>query len=361
MSSRLKDVATKLNISVSTVSRVVNNKNYVKPEMREMVMIALEELNYSPNQIARSLKNKSTNTVGIIVPDISEDFFAYVIKGVEEVFSKNGYAIILCDTGENPEKEDSYLNLLLEKQIDGIILATVNKTPKALKFFFNKKIPVIFIDNLPNIKMNYDSVIIDNSKASCIAVEHLIEMGHRKIGIITGKLDETTGYERLMGYKKAFMINGIEIDESLIKTGDFKEKSGYENMKSLLKAGNKITAVYVASSKMAYGAVKAIRDEGLKIPEDIAVVGFDVHDVSGLISPGITTILQPEESIGKVAAELMIKRLQDKGEKLSQKIVLDPSQEIRESCGYYIKKAKKTSKFYQVSLPENININQHNL
>lgn len=341
MSSRLKDVASKLNISVSTVSRVVNNKNYVKPEMREMVMKALDELNYTPNQIARSLKNKSTNTIGIIVPDISEDFFAYLIKGVDDVLSKNGYTIILCDTGENPEKEELYLNLLLEKQIDGIILATVNKTPKALDYLFNKNMPVIFIDNLPNIKRNYDSVIIDNSKASYIAVEHLIKLGHRKIGIITGKLDETTGYERLMGYRKAFMDYGIEIDEDLIKTGNFKEKSGYENMKSLLKAGKQITAVYAASSKMAYGAVKAVRDEGLKIPEDIAVVGFDVHDASGLISPGITTILQPEGSIGKVAAELMIKRLQDKGEKLSQKIVLEPNLEIRESCGYQITKAKK--------------------
>lgn len=341
MSSRLKDVAKKLNISVSTVSRVVNNKSYVKPEMREMVMKALDELNYSPNQIARSLKNKSTNTIGIIVPDISEDFFAYVIKGVDEVLSKSGYTIILCDTGESPEKEESYLNLLLEKQIDGIILATVDKSHKELDILFNKNMPVIFIDNLPNIKTNYDSVIIDNSKASYIAVEHLIKLGHRKIGVITGKLDETTGYERLLGYKKAFMDNGIDIDENLIKIGNFKEKSGYENMKALLRAEKQITAVYAASSKMAYGAIKAIRDEGLRVPQDIAVVGFDVHDASGLISPGITTVLQPEESIGKVAAELMIKRVQNKGEKLNQKIVLEPSLEIRESCGNQISKLKK--------------------
>lgn len=341
MSSRLKDVAKKLNISVSTVSRVVNNKSYVKPEMREMVLKALDELNYSPNQIARSLKNKSTNTIGIIVPDISEDFFAYVIKGADEVLSKNGYTIILSDTGENPEKEESYLNLLLEKQIDGVILATVNKTPKALDTLFNNNMPVIFIDNLPSIKRNYDSVIIDNSKASYLAVEHLIKLGHQKIGIITGKLDETTGYERLLGYKKALTDHGIAIDENLIKVGDFKEKSGYENMKMLLNNEKQMTAVYAASSKMAYGAVKAIRQEGLRIPQDMALVGFDVHDVSGLISPGISTIIQPEESIGKVAAELMIKRLQDKENKLNQKIVLEPSLEIRESCGYGINRQKK--------------------
>ena len=336
MSVRLKDIAEKLNISVSTVSRVVNNKNYVKPETREMVLKAINELNYTPNQIARSLKKKSTNTIGIVVPDISEDFFAYVIKGMDNVFSSNGYTIILCDTGENPQKEELYLNLLIEKQIDGVILATVNKNSEGFDCLFNNKIPVIFIDNLPNIKRNYDSVIIDNSKASYIAIEHLFKLGHRKIGIITGKLHETTGYERLVGYRRAYMDHNIEFDEELIRTGDYKEKSGYENMKSLLESGKQITAVYVVSSKMTYGAIKAIKDKGLRIPEDIAVVGFDVHDISGLISPGITTILQPEESIGRVAAELMMKRLQNKEDTLSQKIVLEPRLEIRGSCGYHL-------------------------
>jgi len=345
MKITLKDVAEKLNISVSTVSRVVNNKSYVRPETREKVKKALEEMNYSPNLVARSLKNKSTKTIGIIIPDISEVFFTYLIKGVDDILSRNGYTIILCDTGENPKKEELYLNLLMEKQIDGVILATVNvnRESKALDRLFNNNIPVIFVDNLPNIKRNYDSVIIDNSKASYIAVEHLISLGHRRIGVITGKLEETTGYERLMGYRKALMVNGIKIDENLIKIGDFKEQSGYENMKSLLEVEDKITAVYVASSKMTYGAVKAIRDAGLRIPEDIAVVGFDIHDNSGLISPAITTILQHEESIGKVSAELLLKRLQDEGEKLYQKIVLEPSLEIRESCGQKNIKAK-TSK-----------------
>jgi len=334
MSSNLKDIAKKLNISVSTVSRVVNNKQYVKPKTREMVVQALNELNYRPNQVARSLKNKITRTIGIMVPDISEDFFAYVIKGVDSVLSKNGYTIVLCDTGENPEKEELYLNLLLEKQIDGVILATVCKEHKTINKLIGYGVPIIFIDNLPKIKSNYDSVIIDNSKASYIATEHLINLGHKNIGIIVGKLDETTGYERLIGYKKALEDNKIDVDERLIRVGDFKEKSGHENMKSLLDSNDYLTALYVASSKMTYGAIKAIKEKGLKIPEDISLVGFDIHDISGLISPSITTILQPEEHIGKVAAELMMKRLFEPDERLSQKIVLEPEILIRDSCGH---------------------------
>lgn len=334
MTSKLKDIAQKLNISVSTVSRVANGKAYVKPETRETVMKALEEMNYTPNQVARSLKNKATKTIGIVVPDISEDFFAYVIKGIDNVLSRNGYTIILCDTGENAEKEELYINLLSEKQIDGVILATVSKEHKALYKLIAKELPIIFIDNLPNLKTNYDSVIIDNNRASYMAAEHLINLGHKTIGAIIGKIDETTGYERLLGYKKALEDNNLPANENLIKIGDFKEKSGYESMKSLLKMNKDISAVYVASSKMTYGAIKAILEKGLQIPKDISLVGFDIHDASGLIRPGITTVLQPEERIGKVAGELMLKRLQDSDERYSQKIVLEPEIMIRDSCGY---------------------------
>jgi len=333
MSATLKDVAEKLNISVSTVSRVVNNKSYVNPKTREKVLKALEQMNYTPNQVARSLKNKSTNTIGIVVPDISEDFFAYVIKGIDEVLSNNEYSIILCDTGEKPEKEELYLNLLMEKQIDGVILATVSKKHLTLQKLLEKGLPVIFIDNLPNLKVGYDSVMIDNSKASSMAVEHLINLGHKNIGIITGKQDETTGYERLLGYKKALQDNNIKVDENLITIGDFKEKSGYDNMKILIERNKSLTAVYVVSSKMTYGATKAIMEKGLKIPKDIALVGFDVHDSSGLITPSITTIIQPEENIGEVAAELMLKRLKENGERHNQKIILEPDILIRDSCG----------------------------
>ncbi len=334
MPSNLKDVAKALNISVSTVSRVVNNKSYVKAETREKILRAIEEMNYTPNLVARSLKNKNTRTVGVLIPDISEDFFDFVIKGIDSALRPNNYAMILCDTGESPEKEEEYINLLLEKQIDGVILATVSKEGSLFDKLFSMEIPALFIDNLPNIQKNYDSVIIDNSKASEIATEHLLKLGHKKIGIITGKIDETTGYERLAGYKKVLTQHHISIDEGLIRVGDYKEESGYQHMLTLLEKNPDMTAVYVISSKMTYGAIKAIQEKGLRIPDDIALIGFDIHDASGLMSPSITTIMQPEQTIGKVAAELMMQRLQSKTDPISQKIVLSPELVIRKSCGF---------------------------
>lgn len=334
MSTTLKDIAAKLNISVSTISRVVNNKKYVKPETRELVLNAINEMSYTPNLVARSLKVKSTKSIGVVIPDISESFFANVIRGIDDILRVDGYNILLCDTREESQKEEIYLKLLLEKQIDGIILATVGNNNKMLEKVFATGTPMIFIDNLPNLKNSYDSVITDNRKASYIAVEHLIKLGHKDIGIITGKLNETTGYERLSGYKKVLEDSKISINEKLITIGDFKEESGYENMKKLLNENKQMTAVYVASSKMTYGAIKAIKEKKLRIPQDIAFVGFDVHDNSGLISPSITSIIQPEEYIGKAAAELMIRRLQSAEDGFRQKIVLEPLIEINETCGY---------------------------
>lgn len=335
--SVLKDIAGKLGISVSTVSRVVNNKAYVKPKTREMVMRALEELNYTPNQIARSLKNNSTRTIGIVVPDISENFFALIIKGVDSILSKNGYSIILCDTDENPDKEEAYLKLLLEKRVDGFVLATISKRNKLIEKLVHDQIPVIFIDNLPDISSNYDSVLIDNNKAGYRAAEHLIRLGHTNIAVITGLLDETTGYERLEGFKKALQNYHIEVNPDRIRIGNFKEDSGYDHMKSLLESDPGLSAVFVASSKMTYGAIKAIRDAGLKMPDDIALVGFDMHDDSGLLSPGITTLIQPERLIGRVAGEQLLKRLKDKEDQFNQKVILEPELVIRESCGHKLK------------------------
>lgn len=199
----LKDIADRLQISVSTVSRVVNNKSYVNPNTRELVNRAIEEMGYTPNQIARSLKVKATRTIGVVVPDISEALFSNLIKGIDDVLSANGYSIILCDTRENPEKENHYLELLLEKQIDGVILATVSRnqqqavfedgTPsRVLDRYLEAQIPVVFIDNLPHLSRLVDSVIIDNASASAMAVNYLADLGPQKIGMISGKVQETT-------------------------------------------------------------------------------------------------------------------------------------------------------------------------
>lgn len=342
----LKDIAKELNVSISTISRVVNNKEYVHPKTRKIVLEGLQKFNYVPNQVARSLKKMSTKTVGILVPDISENFFSQIIKGIDDILGEYDYSIILADSSESAKKEEKYLKLLYQNRIDALVLATVASEYSALDMYFTNNIPVIFVDNIPYIERDIDCVILNNSKASIIAVNHLINSGNKKIAIITGNPKETTGSERLEGYKKALKQNNIPIDKNLIKFGDYKENTGYSCTEELLNNIDKhpFTALYVGSEKMTYGAIKAIHEHGLQIPEDISLVGFDVHDKSGLISPGITTIRQPEKSIGNIVADLIVKRIHEKnqlkkqskqseneGSILRQRIILEPTLEVRDT------------------------------
>lgn len=346
MSSTLKEIAEILGVSLSTVSRVANGKKCVNEKTRENVSSLLKKYNYTPNQAARSLKYKSSSTIGIVIPDVTENFFIDVIKGVNEVLIKNGYTMILSDTEENPEYENMYLELFLRNRIDGLILATVRDEHEFLNNnYLKSKISIVFIDNLPCINQSYDAVIIDNIKASYMATSHLISAGHKKIAIITGYQNETTGYERLIGYRKAFNDFGLKADESLIKIGSFKEDSGYSLMMELLTNRHLtgISAVYTASSKITYGAIKAIMQNKLRIPDDIAIVGFDVNDPTGLIKPSITTILQPGKNIGNIVADVLIKKINrtnrskdtnDTEDDFTGKVMLEPHLEIKESCGF---------------------------
>ncbi|MDF2685009.1 MAG: LacI family transcriptional regulator [Clostridia bacterium] len=330
--SNIKDIAKKVNVSISTVSRVINNKSYVKDEVRDKVLAAAEELNYTQNQLARGLKNKESKTIGLIIPDISDEFFTEVIKGIDKTLTDYGYSAILCITNENPERENMYLDILMKNQVDGIILATVNKESAILNNLINKEFPLIFIDNLPKTNKNINSVILDNSKASYLAIEYLIKQGHIKIAGIMGKQDETTGFERYTGFKKAFYDYKVELDKTIVEFGDFKEASGYAAMTSLLAKHPDITAVYCASSQMTYGAIKGIKAFGKTIPKDISVIGFDIHDKFNLLNPAITTIKQPEEQIGIMSVEFLLNSLKKSSKNFFHKIVLDPELLILDSC-----------------------------
>ncbi|AYH40098.1 LacI family DNA-binding transcriptional regulator [Christensenella minuta] len=339
-SNTLKDIAKKLNVSVSTVSRAVNNKSYVKEETRQKVLQALKEYHYVPNEIARSLKSQSTKTIGVIIPDICEMFFGQIIKGIDEVVSPEGYTIIVSDSGESKTNEARDLEMLFQKRVDALVLATVELKGKKVLQFLDHDIPVVFIDNLPVIEQEIDAVMIDNVEASKIAMRHLIGLNHREIAVIIGSIEETTGYDRMLGYKSALREADIPVDERLIAYGNYKENKGYECMCALLDRIGEVpfTAVYVTSEMMTFGAIKAINDRGLRIPEDISLIGFDVHDKTGLVVPGITTVRQPESLIGTKTGELLIKRLKQKGNKKSRqtakcrKILLDPYLEIKQSC-----------------------------
>lgn len=228
MGSNLKDIAQELGLSVSTVSRAINNKGYVSQATKKRVQKAVEKHQYVPNQVARSLRTQATKTVGIIVPDIGE-YFAAVIKGADEVFSAHGYSIILVDSHENKEKEKEYLKLLYEKRIDGLLLATVLDDSPWFNTYINNGVPIVFFDNMPNLQQSFNIVLLDNRKASFMAVEHLYKEGHRNIAMICGDQAETTAKERSEGYMSAMAHCGLDPNPALIKYSDYHDEAGYRD------------------------------------------------------------------------------------------------------------------------------------
>ncbi|MCC8026133.1 MAG: LacI family transcriptional regulator [Clostridium sp.] len=343
MAYDLKTIAKMTGYSVSTVSRVVNGKGRVSQKTRDKILEIVDEYNYVPNQIARSLKSNATNTVGIIVPDIREYFYK-VIRSADAIFSKHGYSILLADSNEDPEKEEMYIKLMYEKRVDGLILATVSNEFKALDIFFNNSVPVVFIDNLPEVDGAYeDCVLLDNAKASSMAIDQFVKEGHRRIAIISGTETEMTGHERMDGYLRSMRLHGFEPDERLVKIGRYEEEEGYRCMAELLENRQEagFTAVYVSSYKMSCGAFKAIKEKELRIPDDVAVIAFDFTDDTGLITPTITSVVQPIERIGRIVAERLIDRMKmakqaedEREEDFPQKIILAPGMLLGESSRY---------------------------
>jgi len=331
MAVTIKDIARLANVSVTTVSRVINNKpEGVSEETRQKILKLVKELGYQPNAIARGLVTKKTKTIGLIIPDISNPFFPDIARGVEDSAHIYGYNVFLCNTDDNLEKESEYIKALKEKYVDGIIF-TSSSIPKHEHIIelVESGIPVVIMDRRVDSENIY-GVFLDNYEGGYIATKHLIDLGHRKIGCITGPLHTKSARERLEGYKKALLDSGIEIDEKLIFEGDYKIKGGITGAERLLKDNKDISAIFACNDLMAYGAYKTIRSFGYKIPEDISVVGFDDIQLSQILEPQLTTVRQPAYDMGLTAARMLIKLIEDK--KLKKKIInFKPQLIIRQS------------------------------
>lgn len=339
-STTISELAKELGVSVSTVSRALNGKSVVKEDTRQMVLEAAEKYCYVPNEIARSLKKSSTKTMAVVLPDISETFFGTIVKEIDRVVSGQGYMLILADTHENADNEKKYLDMLYTRRVDALVLATVDCSGSTVRRFMESGAPVVFIDNVPDFQ-ELDAVTIDNRQASRMAVECLAAHGHRRIAVIAGSEKETTGVDRLAGYEEAMAERNIPVDRKLVAYGNYKWESGYLQMKRLLalRKENPFSAVYAISEKMTYGAMRAIAESGLRVPEDISVVGFDIHQVGMEPRQKITSVRQPEVEIGRRVGELLLRRLADLGEKEDQaghrRLLLDPFLEEGETVGVF--------------------------
>ncbi|EIV99403.1 LacI family DNA-binding transcriptional regulator [Thermoanaerobacter siderophilus] len=329
MAVTIKDIAKLANVSITTVSRVINNKSEgVSEETRNRILQLVKELGYQPNAIARGLVTKKTKTIGLIIPDISNPFFPDIARGVEDSAHIYGYNVFLCNTDDNLEKESEYINALKEKYVDGIIF-TSSSIPKHehITDLIKSGIPVVIMDRRIDSEDIY-GVFLDNYEGGYIATKYLIDLGHKRIGCITGPLYISNAIERLEGYKRALVDNEIEVDNRLIFEGDYKINSGIIGAEKLLE--HEVTAIFASNDLMAYGAYKAIRSYGYKIPDDISVVGFDDIQLSQILEPQLTTIRQPAYDMGLTAARMLIKLIE--GKKMNKKIAnFRPQLIIRQS------------------------------
>ncbi|KYD10696.1 hypothetical protein B4119_2407 [Parageobacillus caldoxylosilyticus] len=327
---KIKDVAKLANVSTATVSRVLRNADNVKEETRKRVLEAIEKLHYQPNVLGRYLRRMETETILVVVPDMTNPFFSKVLRGIESVAIQNGYRVLLGDTQNNVRLEEEYLNLLHQKQVDGTIFLTA-RINKELMEEMSRQFPIVLAcEYLEGATI--PTVSIDNISSARKATEHLIKLGHRRIAHLSGPMNIILSRDRLRGYQQAMMQYELDVEPVLIQEGDFSYESGYNLTLKLLALKNPPTAIFAANDEMAIGAIKAIRKLSLRVPDDIAVVGFDDIKIASIFEPNLTTISQPMFEIGEKAMNLLLQLME--GKKLDRRqFVLEDRLIVRDSCG----------------------------
>lgn len=325
----IKDIAKKAGVSITTVSRVMNDKlGGISQETKERILKIVEEMNYQPNALARSLVTKQSLTLGLVLPNISNPFFPEMVRGVEDLANHHGYSVFLCNTDDDEEKEKQYIQLLKEKYVDGIIFSSNSRySEEHYEILQKAHIPFVLIDrgeeegNSP-----YNGVFIDNEKGAYLATQHLIDYGHKEIACMTGPKEVGTAKKRILGYQKAMLEANLPIH---LTSGNFRMKDAYTAAKKLLSS-SEVTAIFASNDLMACGIYQAAYELGMNIPNDLSVVGFDDIQLVEALTPKLTTIRQSSYTLGKTAAEMIIQEL--KKEKTEKKVVkLDPELVIRQS------------------------------
>jgi LacI family transcriptional regulator len=328
----IKDVAAHAGVSVATVSAVINSNKYVSPDLLQRVRESITALEYERNSLAQGLKKQTSQAIGLIISDITNPFFTSVVRGVEDVANARGYSLILGNTDEDLTKEKSYIRLLESKRADGLIVAVTLGNHEYLRSWPTHRLPLVSIDRLPS-ELSVDAVLIDNVAGARQAVEHLLTLGHVRIGIVTGLSGITTTEERLTGYQHALESHRIPLDPALIAEGDSRIEGGERAALQLLTQETaRPTALFVTNGLMTIGALQAINRVGLRCPEDIALVGFDDFEWAAVTHPRLTTVRQPTYEIGQKAAQLLFERMEKRDAAL-QVVRLQPRLIIRESSG----------------------------
>jgi DNA-binding LacI/PurR family transcriptional regulator len=333
MTISIKDIAKEMNISFSTVSRALNNSPRIKSETREQIQRKATEMGYLPSAVARSLVTRRTNTIGVVVTQITDLFFAEVIQGIEETALNYGYNVILTNSDGIPEHELAAIQNLRERRVDGIILVAACASKESKEQLFSSPgvaTPIVIINNVHQEHVGY-SVETDNAGGGQIATQHLLDLGHRRIAYIAGPDNEWDGVERQEGYEQTLRAAGLSIDPALIVRGSNRPEGGMAAMQQLLALPSPPTAVFCYNDATALGAMRAAHTAGRRIPEDISVVGFDDIALASFFEPPLTTIAQAKQEMGSKAMQLVLDLLA--GERVTDNTVLPSELIVRESTG----------------------------
>jgi LacI family transcriptional regulator len=332
MPVHLRDVASRADVSTATTSRVLSGKGFVSDKLRERVLAAVKELNYTPNGLARSMSLRETRTLGLVVSDVTNPFFTTVARGVEDICQEQGYSVVLCNTDGKPEKERAYLAMLHEKRVDGLLLSSTGAAAEQLRDILAAGIKVVLIDRaIPGV----DSICVgvENFDGMYRGTQYLLSLGHRHIGLIVGGPDVPTSKERLDGYLAAMAESNTEIDPALIVDGHFSEEGGRTAGRQLYQRAVPPTAIISCNNLMTSGLLFALHDIGRRVPDDVSVLGFDDLPIFSLLDHPLTVIAQPTYELGRRAGEVLLEQIQKgKVERQAENIRLPIQLVIRDSC-----------------------------
>jgi DNA-binding LacI/PurR family transcriptional regulator len=327
----IKDVAEKSGFSVATVSAVINGKNIVSPKTKTIIEKAIEELKYSPNEVARSLKVSKTSSIAILVRALTNPFYLQVVLGLEEIAWKLGYEILFCSIGPNLEREEEYIDNLINRRVDGVVIATSTlDRQESLQKLKDNKIPYVFVNRRPKKLQEHEWFVgLDNRKASKLITEHLHELGAKRVAYLSGPREFSTFYQRLEGFLSIAKQLKMPVMEEYVFESDFTKEEGYRITDQLISLQEKPDAIFCSSDLLASGAYMAIKDRGLNLPEDILLVGIDNSEVTDLI--GITTIDPQATEMGRLVGNLLTDLIENGESSFDQETLLEPMLVVRNS------------------------------
>ncbi len=338
--SSIREVSKRAGVSIATVSRVLSNRGYVSEAARVAVLRAAEELHYIPNVMARGLKTKRSGLVALLVPQIVSTYFVYAARGIEDVANKNGYHLIICNTDDSLEKQRAYIDLLIGSSVDGVIVASVNRSPRPLQPLLQRDIPVVLVDRFVD-DFPADIVRGDSINGMRTLTEHLLDLGHRRIALVNGDMETYPARDRLVGFQAALRERGIVGDDRLVTHGTWLVQDAERRVDELIRRKVPFSAVLGANSFMSVGAMRALRRHGFAVPGDIALAGFDDVEIASDLDPFLTVLTQPVYTMGSFAMNMLLERMNESYSGPPRDVVLAPWLIVRRSSGARVSVAEE--------------------